>query len=366
MPYYINYYSKIRNKIGATEEEFNREVAYNTNRIVTKVLPTNSCRLNEKIQAAGRSMYNAMMEYARLHARDALTIACVGDTGMHNRYYLDYGRMYETFRIPKRTGGYREICAPNEELKRLQQKILRTCTQTMKYLPHNAVHGFTAHRNCKTALETHAAHNARWFLKLDIKDFFPSTTYESVCTALTHVYPFCTLPKHVMQLMAEICTRGGRVPQGAPTSPMITNIVMTPIDVQITEYCKVQGLTYTRYADDVLISSPCHFNWQEVADVIGNILNTGGYAIKREKTRYGNFNGRNWNLGLMYNNQGNITVGHAKKKLIKNMVHNYLTKEELRTPENYMKLLGTVSYCAYIEPEYFAQTLDTLKANCTY
>ena len=138
-----------------SEEEFDREIAFNKNRIVTKVLPTNSCWLSEKVQEAGNRIYYAMRKYEWLHRNDVSRTSCVGETGINHTHYNDYGSMYETFRIPKRTGGYREICAPNEELKRLQQTILHTCTHSMKYIPHNAVHGFTAHRNCKTALEVH-------------------------------------------------------------------------------------------------------------------------------------------------------------------------------------------------------------------
>jgi hypothetical protein len=307
-----------------------------------------------------------MLDYTRTCNVQTTQATYVGQTGINTFVYTNYANAYEHFRIPKRKGGYREICAPNEELKKIQQKLLRICTQTMRYLPHNAVHGFTAHRNCKTALEAHAKSGARWFLKMDIKDFFPNTTIENVTLALAHVYPFCTLPNATISLMASLCTMNGVVPQGAPTSPMITNIVMTPVDVAITEMCKQAGLTYTRYADDILISSPNHFDWGCTVFSVNGILRLHGYSINPEKTRYGNFNGRNWNLGLMYNNQGKITVGHAKKKLVKNMVHNYLTREAERTPENYMKLLGTVSYCAYIEHDYFAEVLAQLKANPTY
>jgi hypothetical protein len=111
-----------------------------------------------------------------------------------------------------------------------------------------------------------------------------------------------------------------------------------------------------------LITSPTSF---ETAPVIQNIKDVldGFYVINEEKTRYGSFNGRNWNLGLMYNNKFEITVGHAKKKLIKNLVHNFLTKSECHTITNWSHLMGVVGYCAYIEPEYFNKYLEQLKAN---
>ena len=136
---------------------------------------------------------------------------------------------------------------------------------------------------------------------------------------------------------------------------------MVANDVAITKYCKEHGLVYTRYADDILISSRVSFDWETVQRDIQSILQN--YEIKEEKTRYGSYNGRNWNLGLMYNNQGEITVGHAKKQLVKNMIHNYITKEEYKTPEYYYKLIGIVGYCNYIEPQYFNKYMEILKAN---
>lgn len=338
---YLNYLSKTRNRIGMTQEELQREIAYNKGRVATKILasPTR-IKVDIKLINTFSILYRSMKLFYDYHNVD------------EDSYY--------TFQIPKRSGGFREICAPNDELKAVQEKILKTFTKDLKFLPHNAAHGFTRHRNCKTALEVHKAHGSRWFLKLDIKDFFPNTTNDIIKDAMKKVYPFCTMEDVAQNYMINICTLNGSAPQGAPTSPMITNMVMVPIDVQITKYCKEHGLVYTRYADDILISSRVSFNWERVQENIQEML--GPYSLKTEKTRYGSFNGRNWNLGLMYNNNFEITVGHKKKKLIKNMIHNYLAKEE-KDYETWYQLIGTVGYCNYIEPEYFTKYLEIVKAN---
>ena len=338
---YLNYLSKTRNKIGMTPEELQREIEYNKGRIATKVLPS-----------ANRIKYNSK-------TNDILSNLNTFVYSM-NISYPDISGMYRTFQIPKRSGGFREICAPNDTLKMIQEHILEVFTKKLKVLPHNAAHGFTKHRNCKTALEIHKAHGSRWFLKLDIKDFFPNTTTDIIKDAMKQVYPYCLMTEQCMNKMITICTLNGATPQGAPTSPMITNMVMVPKDVQITKYCKEHNLIYTRYADDILISSRVSFDWQTAQNDIQEMLGT--YSLKTEKTRYGSFNGRNWNLGLMYNNNFEITVGHKKKKLVKNMIHNYVTKEE-KDNETWYKLMGTVGYCNYIEPEYFNKYLEILKAN---
>lgn len=342
---YINYLSKIRNKIGMTDEQLQKEIEYNKGRIATKILldGTNTRYTTQQAKTFTK------IQKAIIAFRTA------------NNVFYDYNNMYKTFQIPKRKGGFREICAPEDNLKEIQHKVMKLITKDLKFLPHNAAHGFTKKRNCKTSLQVHQAAGSRWFLKLDIKDFFPSTTFGLILTAMKHVYPFCVMPSNLQEAITMLCTRNGVTPQGAPTSPMITNMVMVENDVLITKYCKEHNLVYTRYADDILISSRVSFDWQQVQNDIGEILSN--YELKTEKTRYGSFNGRNWNLGLMYNNKGEITVGHKKKQLIKNMIHNYMTKEEEHTYETWYKLLGTVGYCAYIEPEYFNRYLDIVKAN---
>ena len=338
---YLNYLSKVRNKIGTTQEEIQKEVEYNKGKIATKIFPnTSRIKVKHEINAANNKLYQIIRYY------------------LHTDPTPQYS--YKTFQIPKRSGGMREICAPEDKLKELQSQILKIITKDMKFLPHNAAHGFTRKRNCKTSLEVHRAHGSRWFLKLDIKDFFPNTTEEVLRKSMSKVYPFCCMHADLKEALIKVCTKDGATPQGAPTSPLLTNMVMVPKDVKITKYCKEHGLVYTRYADDILISSRVSFDWQQVQKDISEML--GYYVIKEEKTRYGSFNGRNWNLGLMYNNKFEITVGHKKKQLVKNMIHNYMTKEEQHTYETWYKLLGIVGYCAYIEPQYFTPYLDVIKA----
>lgn len=342
---YINYYSKARNRIGMSNEEFDKELAKNNNKIVTKVVPDEThMRINQQALVAASALESKIFDFIAQHPEVERA-----------SYGYDFKNMYETFKIPKRKGGFREICAPKEDLKKLQRELAKLFTRKMKFLAHNAAHGFTRNRNCKTSLEVHRAKQARWFLKLDIKDFFPNTTYAQIKDAMNTVYPFCCLTETQKHLFSCLCTFGGVTPQGAPTSPVITNLVMVANDVAITKYCREHYLTYTRYADDILISSRVSFDWETVQKDISEML--GDYTIKTEKTRYGSFNGRNWNLGLMFNNQYDITVGHKKKKLVKNLVHNYITKSE----GDYYYLIGLVGYCNFIEPDYFGNILNELK-----
>lgn len=322
---YVNYLSKNR----CDAEDMEREARYNLNRIATKRV------LDED--------YNASV-----NARKAIRHIA------QNSWDWDHApRTYTTFRIPKRSGGYREISAPTDNLKQRQKKLLKFIYES-RWLPNNAAHGFTKMRNCKTSLQVHQKHKSRWFLKMDIHDFFGTTTWELVENAISENAFWCAIPKYTYSGIRNICFKEVNgvdvLPQGAPTSPVLCNLVMSSYDYKIQKYCHKKGLIYTRYADDILISSRVDFDWKEVQDFIQELLKP--YTIAEAKTRYGNFNGRNWNLGIMYTNDYKLTVGHKRKHNLKCAVHNYCTKEELRTAEQFYKLQGQLAYCRYIEPDY--------------
>ena len=349
---YITYYSKLRRT--NTQEEFEAESKKNYGRIVYKEVQGFSGKHKkdrlEKIIIEIQKMYD-------LRPRE-----------LFNELLTPIGNEhYEVFKIPKAKGGYRTISAPDETIMSIQREILLWLQKDCKVLPHNAAHGFTQHRNCKSALETHKRRNARWFLKLDIKSFFDNLDVDRIKTAMlehakinmslrdfaeSHYFGRYAERAEVLTAVIHMCMLNGKFPQGAPTSPILSNILMIQIDEMIR--LAVPNLCYTRYADDMLFTAPSEFSKEFVIEKVSEALATIGLEINKEKTRYGNFNGRNWNLGLMYTNEQKITVGAKNKKLIKNRIHNFKTKEACRTTTEWYSINGKLGYYKYIEPEYFA------------
>lgn len=348
--YYVTYLSKPRTRFGISEEEMKAEYERNFDKRVTKVTAT-----SRDFKDVSKVLNNLYTVFDRVCSAYQLP-NWWGNTGM-----TDFSDRYETFHIPKASGGVREITAPLPDLRDAQREALKIITKQCKFLPHNAAHGFTKNRNPKTALQVHQANKSKWFLKMDIKDFFPSCTGNALQKALRETYPFYQLPSEVRVMLGHLATKDGRLPQGSPLSPLLANMIMIPVDIVLTQYCKGNKLIYTRYADDIMISSREHFDAGVVSACVETLLEDYGFSINQDKTRYGSSAGRNWNLGLMYNEAGNITVGHQKKKLVKNMVHNFTTKPEEQTQENKYKLLGIVGYCAYIEPDYFKPYLSKIQ-----
>lgn len=271
---------------------------------------------------------------------------------------------YTEFKIPKATGGLRTIHAPNEELKADLNKIKELFETHIKCLPHDSAFAYVKTRDTKQELEKHTENNSKWFLKIDLKDFFPSCTLDVVYNTLKNLYPFYYLSHFTrarLRNLIELCMLNGSLPQGTPTSPLLTNLVMVAYDYEITEYLKSlgAGYVYTRYADDILISNKGKFNFNAILDKLNEILQP--FTIKKEKTRYGSSNGRNWNLGLMVNKDNNITLGYRKKQLLNAMLNNFLrdaNNHQFWCREDTYHLQGQLSYLKHVEPNYYEYILN--------
>lgn len=286
------------------------------------------------------------------HLSDVITQAHI------NRPDINYEEAYSQFRIPKRTGGYRTIDAPSEELKAVQRNLMYALTYRLGLHAHEAAHAYTKGRSPKTSLAVHQASQSKWFMKLDIKDFFPSCATEFVHQQLDQLYPLCYFGPGSLEQLLKPCFLHGALPQGAITSPLLSNLVMLPIDFEMRKLREEfhQTFTYTRYADDILISSEYTFDFHKVEQYVAETIFHGTpFVIKHEKTRYGSIAGQNWNLGLMLNKDNAITVGSKRKVELKNSIFNLLTdfkKGIAWTPEDKLHLRGVYSYVHSIEPAY--------------
>lgn len=340
---YINYYSKIQNTTdtGADIEKMKQK---ELNKIVTKTVETADRR---------HGFYRKKLFYK------------ASDLASRSRSIpTNKAALYTEFRIPKRSGGYRILDAPNYELKELQREILNFLSKDCKTLPHNAAHAFVKNRNCKTAMQVHQRNNSRWFLKLDIKDFFNNCDEKKLKAKLKHIYPLTFFTTRQISLIVNACTLAHRLPQGAPTSPILSNLYMLDFDHMLTKQLGTDYV-YTRYADDILISSRVKFHYTNIVNIVAAYLTDEGMNLNHTKTRFGSSNGSNWNLGIMYNKDLDITVGYRNKHLIKNKIHNLFTNiPEENTPEfgvwlsSVRSLQGTLAYYKHIEPEYFNNLLQ--------
>lgn len=279
-------------------------------------------------------------------------------------YDRDYSRCYTTFSIPKASGGYRIISAPNEALKEAHSEIAQILYHKLGLYFHDCCFSYFPHRCTKDALLVHQTFDSHWFLKVDLKDFFPNTSKEFIIAQLNKLLPIAemstvreTLTDRVLDKLVDFCLLNGGLPQGAPLSPMLTNLIMIPIDYELDKRFQALRMRYTRYADDILVSSRVKSVPTDLVNIIREVLTeqNAPYIINNDKTRYGSRAGANWNLGLMLNKDNNITVGHKRKQQIKAGVYNMLRDFSNGVRWDYAQitaLLGNVAYMRSIEAEY--------------
>ena len=272
---------------------------------------------------------------------------------------------YFKFFIPKRNHKLREINAPNNELKEALANAKDAFQNEIRCLSHVAAHAYIPNTSTLDALKKHQDNQSKWFLKIDLKDFFPSCTPEILYNKLSNLYPFYYLDEHHKELLKKILkisTLNGSLPQGSPFSPLLSNLVMVEFDYKIQELLKntKTKFIYTRYADDILISSQYDFNWKTIETEIAKLLQPY-FRINTEKTRYGSQAGSNWNLGLMLNKDNNITLGHIKKRTLNAMLNNFFNAFNANEPweiSDTQILQGQLSYLAHVEPDYYKYIIN--------
>ena len=155
---------------------------------------------------------------------------------------------YTSFSIPKKTGGRRTLLAPNTKLKARQKIILRSILYNAK--PHPYVYGFRKRKSIVDNARPHC--DAAVVIKLDIQNFFPSITQKQV----QEVFEKEGWSQEAAKILVRICCYEGRLPQGAPTSPAISNMVLKPVDIRLNKLAKRNNASFSRYADDITFSLP--------------------------------------------------------------------------------------------------------------
>lgn len=159
---------------------------------------------------------------------------------------------YRGFFLKKRSGGFREIYEPNRILKGYQHKLLQYLF-SIEPRSKVCVHGFVKRRSIMTNALAHlSGGNPTFLLNLDLKNFFPSITFFRV-RGVFQKSPF-NFSFELSTVLAQICTFNGQLPQGAPTSPYIANLVCRGLDRDLMALAKRQRANYTRYADDITFS----------------------------------------------------------------------------------------------------------------
>lgn len=253
-------------------------------------------------------------------------------------YKLSDSEKYEKFDIPKKSGGVRRICAPRSGFRYLQQRIadILSCVvegDRRKGFENSASHGNRSGRDIFTNAKNHK--NKRYVFNIDIEDFYKTITFPRVRGFFITNNKFRFDPV-VATLMAQISCNEEGLPQGSPSSPVISNMIGAILDYRLTRLAKMHGCTYTRYVDDISFSTNKKEFPSEIAEIeeasgkwipgkeVVGIFRRSGFRINQGKTRMDFNNSRQMVTGLVVNKRISVPVEYRKK--VRACVHSLLTK----------------------------------------
>ncbi len=263
-------------------------------------------------------------------------------------------RFYYTFEIPKKSGGVRKIDSPPDELKIIQSWILKNILYKLNAGKY--AHGFVPGKTICTNAKIHV--NQDLVLGIDIKDFFPSIKFNSV----NRIFKSVGYTPRVAGRLSDICTYHEKLPQGAPTSPMLANFVALDIDKKISKYCRRRNFKYSRYADDITISGSYKLPMHK--EKIIKLIEESKFEVNEKKVRMVAKGSRQKVTGLVVNDK--VSIGRTKKKFLRAIVHNILKNGPVAENKNgdlYFReqIFGLLGYAKSVDPEFAAPLIESLK-----
>ncbi len=291
---------------------------------------------------------------------------------------------YNYWTIPKRDGSRRLITAPKHDLKKAQRWLLRNVFEKLPV--HHAAHGFLAARSIESNAKVHAG--ADVVVKVDVKDFFPTVTMlrvkgllrraglaESVATlvALMVTEP----PREVVQFRGRTLyvAKGPRsCPQGAPTSPAITNAICLRLDKRLSGLAKMMGFAYTRYADDLTFSFSAKRGEKgtRVAAPIGallhgvrRILEAEGFRVNGKKTAVMRGGMSQRVTGLVVNEAKDASPVRVPREVVRRLRAAIFNREKgrpIKEGETLKQIQGMAAFVFMVDPKRGREFLDRIKA----
>jgi len=253
---------------------------------------------------------------------------------------------YRDFEILKKNGRKRKISEPLPSLKEIQLWILENILYKVKI--SKFAKAYIPKVNLKQNLKYHVGKPL--ILAIDIENFFPSIRQNNV----EKIFQELGYSNLISNLLAKLCCRGESLPQGAPTSPYLSNIYLKPLDDDVSEYCLERNIHYTRYADDLTFSGM--FNDKELCKYLHIEIEKLNLKINNDKTKVMTPNTRQTVTGIVVNEKPQVcfvkrngirqTIYYIKKFGLENHMDRIKIKKQ-----NYLKhLLGQVNFVLFINP----------------
>ena len=252
-------------------------------------------------------------------------------------------KYYSHKNILKRNGNKRELLIPNQTLKTIQRNILNHVLKGLSISKYATA--YVKKRSLRDNASVHVGKEI--VLKLDIKNFFGNIHFED----LYRVLPNSLFPPSIKVLLLKLCTYEDCLPQGAPTSPYLSNLVMRHFDDYIGDYCEKKNISYTRYSDDLTFSG--NMDVWELKKIVQSFLDAMGFSLNEEKTKILRKNTKQTVTGVVVNEKINSSKSY-RRKIRQEMyyIQKYgLDSHNIYTNQNIMlsSLMGKVRYCLFLD-----------------
>lgn len=253
---------------------------------------------------------------------------------------------YHPVVISKKSGGRRKLLVPDALLRTIQRNLLHHVLEEFQISEFAC-----AYKKGTSIVDNARPHvGAKLVLKLDIQDFFDQITWILV---YQNAFPGTHFPPAIRKMLTEFCCVRDRLPQGAPTSPTVSNLVMRPFDVHMGEWCREQEIRYTRYCDDLTFSGV--FAPEEVIRKVRGFLQVYGFELNRKKTRVLGRGNAQSVTGIVVNEKAQVSRAYRRK--LRQEVYLFdrygiKTEEGPKNDEKErMRLLGKMRYVLSVNPE---------------
>ncbi len=256
---------------------------------------------------------------------------------------------YRRYTIPKSNGESREILQPCRDLKALQAWILRNILDKLTPTPFA-----TAYVKKKNLLHNVSPHSAnRYFLCLDLEDFFPSISDGRVA----NIFRLIGYSWRASFFLSALCTCEGGLPQGAVTSPALSNLVAAKLDRRIAGFTSRRNIVFTRYADDITLSSNNPATLSKALPIIMRIIRNERFKVNVEKTRVVGPRRQCRITGLTKNtDEPRFGIGKRKKRQMRAIMHNLLVKGTTdRKYDSAESILGWLSFLKGVDRTSYEQ-----------
>ncbi len=259
---------------------------------------------------------------------------------------------YKIYSIQKRGGGERVIAQPAKETKYIQHWLIKNIFQELPV--HQCSTAYTKGSSIKNNALVHKDNS--YISKFDFENFFPSIKFEDLIAHISrHLEE--NLSKEDIQDIARISCikykeqKGLYLSIGAPSSPLLSNTIMFEFDTEVFAWCLDQGISYSRYADDLTFSTNIKGISSNIEPFIKKIIKKLEYprlAFNTKKTTYLSKKYQRRITGLIINNEGNISIGRERKREISSLIHKFSLN--LLPDEELYRLQGLLGFAKDVEP----------------